>query len=151
MQNFSACKRCPNPGIVVLQIALKILTRIPMLCSPDGVVVVLPSILYMILGVLRESSLTDKVAYRTTSFLILLRKFTVLIIGLTFILFGNNQLLYSKYLLQEQLVPDVLFGHISIAAATAMQVIRDSVATIFRIFPFFLKNRYSCCYTVIRL
>ncbi|MCP9264667.1 HTR5B [Dirofilaria immitis] len=70
--------------LLVRQVGLNILIRIPMLCSPDGVIVILPSILFLILGVLRESSLIDK----------------------------------------EQLVPDVPFGHVSIAAATAMQALK---------------------------
>uniref|UniRef100_A0A1I8EY56 HEAT repeat-containing protein 5B n=1 Tax=Wuchereria bancrofti TaxID=6293 RepID=A0A1I8EY56_WUCBA len=88
--HYRRYSRLPIESNNLIKIGLNILTRIPMLCSPDGVVVVLPSILYLILGVLHESSLIDK----------------------------------------EQLVPDAPFGHVSIAAATAMQVLKTLLSTI---------------------
>ncbi|VDK74235.1 unnamed protein product [Litomosoides sigmodontis] len=88
---------------VILQMGLNILIRIPMLCSSDGAVVVLPSILYLILGVLHESSLIDK------WYVILLKE------------------IYKS--LKEQLVPDVPYGHVSIAAAAAMQALKALLNT----------------------
>ncbi|KAL3985776.1 hypothetical protein ACH3XW_40030 [Acanthocheilonema viteae] len=82
--HYRRYSRLPVESNSLIKMGLNILIRIPMLCSSDGVIVVLPSILYLILGVLHESSLMDK----------------------------------------EQLVPDVPFGHVSIAAATAMQALK---------------------------
>ncbi|CAG9536111.1 unnamed protein product [Cercopithifilaria johnstoni] len=82
--HYRKYSRLPVESNNLIKMGLNILIRIPMLCSSDGAVVVLPSILYLILGVLHESSLIDK----------------------------------------EQLVPDVPFGHVSIAAASAMQALK---------------------------
>ncbi|VIO98705.1 Uncharacterized protein BM_BM2175 [Brugia malayi] len=87
--HYRRYSRLPIESNNLIKIGLNILTRIPVLCSSDGVVVVLPSILYLILGVLHESSLIDR----------------------------------------EQLVPDAPFGHVSIAAATAMQVLKTLLST----------------------
>ncbi|EJD76264.1 HEAT repeat containing 5B [Loa loa] len=87
--HYRRYSRLPIESNNLIKMGLNILTRIPVLCSPDGVVVVLPSILCLILGVLHESSLIDK----------------------------------------EQLVPNVPFGHVSIAAATAMQVLKALLIT----------------------
>lgn len=39
--------------------AINILVQVPNLCSSQGSVIVLPSVLYLVLGVLRESSRID--------------------------------------------------------------------------------------------
>ncbi|VDM97337.1 unnamed protein product [Thelazia callipaeda] len=88
--HYRKYSRLPLESNTLIKMGLDILTRIPMLCSPDGVVVVLPSILYLILGVLRESCVIDK----------------------------------------DQLVPDAPFGHVSLAAAAAMQGLRTILAAV---------------------
>uniref|UniRef100_A0A0R3S5B1 HEAT repeat-containing protein 5B n=1 Tax=Elaeophora elaphi TaxID=1147741 RepID=A0A0R3S5B1_9BILA len=59
--HYRRYSRLPVESNNLIKMGLNILIRIPMLCSSDGVVVILPSILYLILGVLHESSLIDKV------------------------------------------------------------------------------------------
>uniref|UniRef100_A0A915Q4W5 HEAT repeat-containing protein 5B n=1 Tax=Setaria digitata TaxID=48799 RepID=A0A915Q4W5_9BILA len=95
--HYRRYSRLPIESNNLIKMGLNILIRIPMLCSPDGAVVVLPSILYLILGVLHESSLIDK----------------------------------------EQLVPDIPIGHVSIAAAAAMQVISFTVVVQLKFIDFF--------------
>uniref|UniRef100_A0A183DZY7 DUF4042 domain-containing protein n=1 Tax=Gongylonema pulchrum TaxID=637853 RepID=A0A183DZY7_9BILA len=58
--HYRRYSRLPVESNDLIKMGLVILTRIPMLCCPDGVIVVLPSILYLVLGVLHESSLLDK-------------------------------------------------------------------------------------------
>ncbi|OZC08270.1 hypothetical protein X798_04749 [Onchocerca flexuosa] len=87
--HYRRYSRLPIESNNLIKMGLNILIRIPMLCSPDGTIVILPSILYLILGVLHESSLIDK----------------------------------------EQLVPDLPFGHVSIAAAAAMQALKTLLTT----------------------
>ncbi|VDK21872.1 unnamed protein product [Anisakis simplex] len=76
--------RLPAESNTLIKLGISILTQIPSLCSSAGTLIVLPSILYLIVGILRESSSID----------------------------------------QEQLVPDAPPGHVSVAAAAAMQALR---------------------------
>uniref|UniRef100_F1KQ33 HEAT repeat-containing protein 5B n=1 Tax=Ascaris suum TaxID=6253 RepID=F1KQ33_ASCSU len=82
--HYRKYSRLPAESNTLIKLGISILTQIPSLCSPAGKLIVLPSILYLIVGVLRESSSVD----------------------------------------QEQLVPDAPPGHVSLAAAAAMQALR---------------------------
>ncbi|TKR87612.1 hypothetical protein L596_011984 [Steinernema carpocapsae] len=51
--------RLPMESYELIRHAIQVLVRVPHLCSVDGQLVVLPTVLYLIMGVLRESSRID--------------------------------------------------------------------------------------------
>ncbi|VDM38431.1 unnamed protein product [Toxocara canis] len=58
--HYRKYSRLPAESNTLIKLGISILTRIPSLCSPAGTLIVLPSILYLIVGVLRESSSIDQ-------------------------------------------------------------------------------------------
>ncbi|CEF62045.1 Armadillo-like helical domain and Armadillo-type fold domain-containing protein [Strongyloides ratti] len=57
--HFRKYTKLPYEGHELIKIALQLLSQIPNLCHYRGTIVILPSILYMILGVIRESARKD--------------------------------------------------------------------------------------------
>uniref|UniRef100_A0A0N4ZQI2 HEAT repeat-containing protein 5B n=1 Tax=Parastrongyloides trichosuri TaxID=131310 RepID=A0A0N4ZQI2_PARTI len=57
--HFRKYAKLPNEGHELIKVALQLLSQIPHLCHYRGTIVILPSILYMILGVIRESARKD--------------------------------------------------------------------------------------------
>uniref|UniRef100_A0A915D0I2 HEAT repeat-containing protein 5B n=1 Tax=Ditylenchus dipsaci TaxID=166011 RepID=A0A915D0I2_9BILA len=57
--HFRKYTRLPIESYELIQLAVRLLVQVPQLCSPESAVVVLPSVLYMVLGVIRESSRID--------------------------------------------------------------------------------------------
>lgn len=57
--HFRKYSRLPIESSELIHQALRLLIKVPNLCSREGAVIVVPSILYMVLGVLRESSRVD--------------------------------------------------------------------------------------------
>jgi hypothetical protein len=57
--HFRKYTRLPSEGCELVKLGVKLLVQIPQLCSPEGSIVVLPTVFYLVLGVLRESSRID--------------------------------------------------------------------------------------------
>uniref|UniRef100_A0A0N5BD00 HEAT repeat-containing protein 5B n=1 Tax=Strongyloides papillosus TaxID=174720 RepID=A0A0N5BD00_STREA len=57
--HFKKYSKLPYEGHELIKIALQLLAQIPSLCHYRGTIIILPSILYMILGVIRESARKD--------------------------------------------------------------------------------------------
>uniref|UniRef100_A0A914XTE3 HEAT repeat-containing protein 5B n=1 Tax=Plectus sambesii TaxID=2011161 RepID=A0A914XTE3_9BILA len=57
--HFRKYNRLPIEAYNLIKIAVTTLTRIPLLCSDKGSLSILPSVLYLVVGVLRESSRID--------------------------------------------------------------------------------------------
>lgn len=57
--HFRKYSQLPVESSELIYQALRFLVKIPNFCSREGTVVIVPSILYMILGVIRESSRID--------------------------------------------------------------------------------------------
>ena len=54
--HFRKYARLPSEGCELVKLGVRLLIQIPKLCSPEGSIVVLPTVFYLVLGVLRESS-----------------------------------------------------------------------------------------------
>uniref|UniRef100_A0A158R4G2 HEAT repeat-containing protein 5B n=1 Tax=Syphacia muris TaxID=451379 RepID=A0A158R4G2_9BILA len=88
--HYRKYSRLPTESNELIKLGINALIRVPSLCTTEGKLVVLPAVLYLVIGVLRESSTID----------------------------------------QEQLVPDTPPGHVSLAAASAIQALRTLTADI---------------------
>uniref|UniRef100_A0A1I7Z999 HEAT repeat-containing protein 5B n=1 Tax=Steinernema glaseri TaxID=37863 RepID=A0A1I7Z999_9BILA len=58
--HFRKYARLPMESYELIRVAIQALVRVPELCSVDGQLVVLPTVLYLMMGVLRESSRIDR-------------------------------------------------------------------------------------------
>ncbi|MFH4982824.1 hypothetical protein AB6A40_009533 [Gnathostoma spinigerum] len=61
--HYRKYSRLPVEANDLIKLSISALIQIPSLCSSTGVVIVLPSILYLLIGVLRESSKIDEVCF----------------------------------------------------------------------------------------
>uniref|UniRef100_A0AC34Q6C8 HEAT repeat-containing protein 5B n=1 Tax=Panagrolaimus sp. JU765 TaxID=591449 RepID=A0AC34Q6C8_9BILA len=57
--HFRKYTRLSSEGCELVKLGIRLLIQIPKLCSSDGAIVVLPTVYYLVLGVLRESSRID--------------------------------------------------------------------------------------------
>uniref|UniRef100_A0A7E4VHX8 HEAT repeat-containing protein 5B n=1 Tax=Panagrellus redivivus TaxID=6233 RepID=A0A7E4VHX8_PANRE len=57
--HFRKYARLPSEACELVRLGVQLLVQIPELCSPEGSIVLLPTVFYLVLGVLRESSRID--------------------------------------------------------------------------------------------